>query len=473
MSTEASIADNEQDLQAIPGPKGKFLTGNLSQIDFEKFHHFARDNAKKYGSIYRLAFAHKPVVVLSNPGTVRSILKNRPDKYRRISTMESVFSELGINGVFSTEGEQWKIQRKIMNQAFKSSQIKNYQPIIDRSTERLSNVLETIAESKKTIDVQALLQRYTVDITSNLAFGYDMDNLNNDSSELQEKINIVFPMINNRIKAPFPYWRYFKLKKDKDLNAAVDFIKKQSDQFILSAEKNINAGNQPGNILEAMIAARDEEGNSFSQEQLFPNIFTLLLAGEDTTANTLSWILHYLSLNPEYQEKLFEEINQNNNNEAEFNASNENPTRGEFSLMSAVIQECMRLMPVAPFLYLENIETENIEGYQIPAGTMIVVLLSQSGHEENYFESPDKFSPERWLSFSSNEHKQHMKNLMHFGSGARQCPGMQLSMMELKCALSMLVKNFTFCVDENAKEIQDIFAFTVMPKNLMLKISKR
>jgi len=469
VSVELTIANDLQPMKAIPGPKGSLITGNLSEIQFKHFHQYVKKHAKEYGSIFRLSFAHKPVIVLSDPEIIRSILKNRPDKFRRISSMQAVFSELGINGVFSSEGEQWKIQRQMMNQAFKSSQIKQYYPIVTETTERLCAVMSKLAIDQEGVDLQALLQRYTVDITSSLAFGYEVNSLNNDDSELQKMINIVFPMLSERIKAPFPYWRYFKLAKDKQLDQSIAFIKQQSEEFIQAAEKKISHGQAPANILEAMILARDEEGNSFTQEQLISNILTLLLAGEDTTANTLSWIIHYLTEYPKYQEKIHSEISENL---SKTDLTDPN-SLDDFPFLTAVIQEAMRLMPVAPFLYLENISAENIAGYQIPAGTMLIMLLSQTGHDETKFVEPENFKPERWINMSDESKKKHAKELMHFGGGARLCPGMQLSFVEMKYALISLFKQFVFSKSNTNKKVKDYFAFTVTPKNLMVNVHLR
>ncbi len=270
--------------------------------------------------------------------------------------------------------------------------------------------------------------------------------------------------LSSRVKAPFPYWRYFKLEKDKKLDTAIQFLKQQSDVFIKKAEENMASGKSPSNILESMITARDEEGNSFSEDQLFPNIVTLLLAGEDTTANTLAWVLHYLSEQPEYQNKIYQEL-QNNVDE------NKTIELDDFPLLSAVAQETMRLMPVAPFLYLENNADENIEGYKIAKGTMIIALLSQNAHDPDIFEEPEKFYPERWLNMSTANRKTHIKDMMHFGSGPRQCPGMKLSFVEITHALTMLLKNFT--LHASNEKTRDLFAFTVTPENLIMKISKR
>lgn len=458
----------EGNIRALPGPKGRFLLGNFLDIPFDQFHEYLKEQSQQYGDIFRLKLANKTVVVLSNPQTVRTILKKRPDQFRRISAMQEVFSELGINGVFSAESNEWKLQRKMMNQAFNTSQIKHYHPIIINATERLQTQLDEMSANNQAFDFQALMQRYTIDITTQLAFGYDVNSLVNTTNPLQEKLAAIFPMISQRVKAPFPYWRYIKLKKDKELDAALCFIREQCHQFIDDAEHEIKTQNNPQNILQAMIKARDEEGIDFTQEQLFANMITLLLAGEDTTANTLSWIMHYLIQNPHYQQQLHQEIvvSTSTVDLEDYKQLDKLP------FLNAVIQEAMRLMPVAPFLYVENITPQTIEGYHIPSGTMLTVLLSQTAHDNNRYSEANAFIPERWLNMPEEEQKQASKDLMHFGAGPRLCPGRQLSLIEIKYALINIFSNFTFSTDKNSKSTSH-FAFTVMPQNLIVEVQKR
>ncbi|MFC1747847.1 cytochrome P450 [Pseudomonadota bacterium] len=454
-------------LKSIPGPKPRVLVGNLPDIQFDQFHCYLKENSHQYGDIFKLSLAQKTMVVLSNPETVRTILKNRPDQFRRVSAMQAVFSELGINGVFSAEGEEWKVQRKMMNQAFKMSQLVHYYPTIIETTNQLITKLDESCKQGGTLDFQALMQRFTIDITTQLAFGYDVNSLDNSDSEFQKNCATVFPMISYRLKAPFPYWRYFKMKKDKALDSAMSFIRENCDQFIIDAEEKVKHKEVPGNILESMIMARDEEGIQFSHQQLFANIVTLLLAGEDTTANTLAWVIHYLIKEPAYQAQLQQEIAE----KTEGLDLRDPKSLDQLPLLSAVIQEAMRLMPVAPLLYMENIHDQNIEGYDIPAGTMLTLLVSQAGHEAANFPTPEAFKPDRWLNMTDEEKKHHGKTLMHFGSGARLCPGMQLAYLEIKYALIAMLRQFTFSVEESCSP-SSYFAFTVMPKDLIVKVSR-
>jgi cytochrome P450 len=103
----------------LPGPKGLPILGNLLQIDFQKLHLILEEWSDLYGEIYKFKIVNKTVVAISDPTLIQNILRDRPQTYRRVSSIERVARELGIHGVFSAEGEQWQRQRQLTMQAFK------------------------------------------------------------------------------------------------------------------------------------------------------------------------------------------------------------------------------------------------------------------------------------------------------------------------------------------------------------------
>jgi len=140
--------------------------------------------------------------------------------------------------------------------------------------------------------------RYTVDVSAGLAFGIDMNTLQDRGDALQSHLDKVFPMFARRITAAFPLWRYFKLPSDRAFDRHLAEVHAAVKGFVQAARERMDGDprlrEQPANLLEAMIAARDEESGMLSEEELVGNVFTLLLAGEDTTANTLCWTLYLL-----------------------------------------------------------------------------------------------------------------------------------------------------------------------------------
>lgn len=444
----------------IPKPKEHWLKGSLGLFLPEEFHLYLAKLSKDLGSIYKIHFLGKAIVVVSDSDTVGHILKSRPEQFRRVSQIETVFKELGVHGVFSADGDDWRRQRKLLNPAFKPSQVKKFYPGLRDITEGLCRVMKNQGE----FDFQKLIQRYTVDMTTMLAFGYDLNTLDNPDSELQKSLDVVFPRISERLKAPIPYWRWFKLKADREVESALAKIGESVNLFIDVAEKRLAAGKEPTNILEALLLESQNQ-----REDIFGNAITLLLAGEDTTANTLSWAIYYLASHPELQELAWNEIEKNYPQGRKLDWDD----LDNFPYVFGAIQESMRLKPVAPFLYLEPKEDVVIEGYEVPKGTMITALLSANNHVSELFNNPSAFDPSRWLDIDDETRKTHSSKLFPFGAGGRLCPGMQLSFVEMKLALIEMLRHFRFERPKDAGEVRESFEFTVRPKNLIVRAITR
>lgn len=448
-------------IKDIPTPVEHRLKGSIGIFEPDKFHHYIYKLEQQYGSIFKIHFFNKPVVVVSDPKAVQYILKNRPGQFRRASQVESVFNEMGINGAFSAEGEEWSRHRKMLNPAFNPSQLKLFYASIYRSAQRLVKAVE---RSRDKLDFQQIIERYTTDITTELSFGYDFNSLSNPDSTLQKNLSFIFPMISKRLKMPFPYWRYYKLKQDRDLDKALVEVRKFATKFIEEAKIRVNQTGESQNILESMVL--HSEGGD---EDIYGNIITLLLAGEDTTANTIAWAIDYLADLPELQDEIFEEIKENYPSSGKLEWEH----LESFPLTFGAAQESLRLKPVAPYLYIEGKNDEEICGYTIPKGTTIITLMVTQGFSEALFPHADDFAPQRWLDMSEADLKHHGKTLLPFGFGPRVCPGRKLSFIELKLALIELLARYKFVRAEGYGKAYESFLFTVKPNNLYVKATLR
>jgi cytochrome P450 len=140
---------------------------------------------------------------------------------------------MGITGVFSAEGDDWKRQRRLTAHALDASHLRQFFPTLIKVTERLKNRWNIAADKHTAVDVPQDLMRYTVDVTTNLAFGYDMNTLENEGDVIQGHLEKNFPMINRRINAPFPYWRYFRLHADRSLEFLFQFLEPPGEKTAL------------------------------------------------------------------------------------------------------------------------------------------------------------------------------------------------------------------------------------------------
>jgi cytochrome P450 len=172
-------------LNSLPGPQGVPLLGHLLQLTMTQLHTILEHWADMYGPLYTFRIARKPVVAIAEPNLINQVLRQRPDTYRRLSVIASVLEEIGVHGVFAAEGEPWRRQRRVVLQALNLQQLRQFFPTLMTVTARLKTRWEKVAAASQAVDVPKDLMRYTVDVTTRLAFGYDMNTLEHEGDSLQ------------------------------------------------------------------------------------------------------------------------------------------------------------------------------------------------------------------------------------------------------------------------------------------------
>ncbi|NLR92736.1 cytochrome P450 [Flammeovirga agarivorans] len=466
----------------LDGPKGKPIVGHIFDLEKDRLHLQYEDWAKEYGELYNLKFLNINVTVSTNPDTNAYIFKNRPNKFRRFKKLADVINEVGVDGVFTAEGESWKKQRKVTQKALDNKNVKAFFPSILTVADRLKNYWDTQVSKGDQLDYPLSKDfiRATVDVTTNLAFGYDMNTVENQTNDTQEHVEKIFPQLNKRVNSPIPLYKYFKTAEVKDFEESLKYIREHLGKFITQAEERLKNDpslyENPSNFLEAMLASQDKD-DPFTWDEIFGNLYTMLLAGEDTTSNSLTWTSYFLSKYPEVQEKIREEIRQVLGENGKIKSFEQIQ---QFQYTSAVFKEVTRLKPVTPNLYMQCLEDTVVNDVLFPKGHFIITQLSSAARSEEYFEKAKEFIPERWLKekdepvvgcpFHGHKKADAMKP---FGGGPRLCPGKFLAEVESVVFLVTLMKDFEIEFYDKDLEVEELFAFTMQAKNLKLNFKKR
>ena len=359
--------------------------------------------------------------------------------------------------------------------ALNTAHLKPFFPKLKVTTTRLLARWEKAAAQGTVVDLCRDLMRFTVDVTTQLAFGIDVNTVETDGPVIQQKLDKVFPILNSRINAPFPYWRYLRMPKDRDLDRALVDIQAQVDAMIADVRRRMTADpslfQSPTNFLEAIIAAKEAEGVEFSDADIFGNVCTLLLAGEDTTANTIAWAINYFIEYPQLFARARAEVDEVFGN-ATLPQEIEQTTQLPF--IEAFYNETMRLKPVAPLNAMEPLEDIEVDGYRIPKGTIIMMLTRRIAVDEARFGHATEFDPDRWLKSEATRGCPHDTTaFVPFGSGPRFCPGRNLALLEMRTVLAMLCRNFEVSLADSTRPVEELLAFTMMPKNLQVRLTKR
>ena len=469
MTVEASAARRR--LDDLPAPSSLPWLGNLHQINPRRLHLQLEEWARTLGPSFTFRLGPKRIFVTSDVDIALSALRDRPGRFRRLSTMEPVAMEMGVNGLFSVEGEAWRPQRNLVTRALAPQQLESFFPTLQRITDRLRRRWQQSVDAKTDTDVLQDLTHFTVDTTASLVFGKDVNTLECDEDAIQRHIGFILPMVSYRVNALLPYWRYFKLPGDYQLDRSLKAVRAFAEEMIGHARERMrrSPGGTPNNLLEAMIALSDEPESGFSDDDVYANIITLLLAGEDTTAYSIAWAMHMLAGDRELQMAL---------HGAALDAMGDArvPTTfadtAKLGIFEGVAFEAMRMRPVAPLNFLEANENAELAGIEIPKGTPVFLLTRPAALDDDNFQDAKDFKPERWLGRRESAREGHSaRAFMQFGAGPRFCPGRYLATLEMKMVLAMLSRNFSFEPAEDPGITEEVFAFTMSPSRLRLRMA--
>ncbi len=460
----------------LPGPKGWPVLGNLPQIKPAQFHLQLGRWALEHGRFFQIRLGKRRILVVADHEAVASVLRDRPDGFRRTERLEAIGQEMGLKpGLFGVNGEAWKRQRRMVMAAFDPGHVKAYYPSLVKCGDRLASRWTKAAQSGESIDLQADLMRFTVDAIAGLAFGTDVNTLESDDDIIQRHLDKIFPKLYTRIISGLPYWRVFKLPSDRALDRALAVVNTTIDGFIASARQRLAADPArraaPQNLLEAMIVAADEPGSGIDDDQVAGNVMTMLLAGEDTTANTLAWCIWLLHEHPDALARATAE--------ARAVMAGGGPVTldhlSRLDYIEACTHETMRLKPVAPQLPFQALRDTVVGDVSVPAGTVVINLMRHDSVDDAFMPEARAFKPERWLGEQGLSPTSAKRTSMPFGAGPRMCPGRYLALQEMMMVLITLLTRFdiesvgTADADEPAERLM----FAMAPVGLQMKLKLR
>ena len=465
-------------IEDLPGPRPWPLVGNALQFRPSQFHQQLEQWCREYGPYYRIQLGPRPMLVVGEHEAVAGALRDRPEGFRRPSRLEAIGREIGLKpGLFGAEGDLWRRQRRMVMASFDPAHVKHYFPSLSRVAGRLAQRWQTAALQDRSIDLQADLMRYTVDTIAGLAFGAEVNTLQSDHDVIQRHLDKIFPALLRRLLAPMPYWRWITLPADRALARSIVEVDAAVQGFIAQARERLRVDPerraQPCDLLEAMLAAADEPDSGIDDAQVAGNVLTMLLAGEDTTANTIAWMIDLLWRNPAELQRALDEVRR-------VCGDARSPTLEQMArldFVEACAHETMRLKPVAPQISLQTLRDTVVGDVHVPKDTALLGMLRTDSVDERHVPRAAAFEPARWLADGApGATAASPKRLsMPFGAGPRMCPGRYLALLEMKMAMATLLGRFDIAsVDTpDGQPARERLSFTMAPVGLRMRLRER
>jgi len=457
----------------VPGPKGWPVLGNALDIRPGIFHHQLEGWARLYGGSFALRIGPRRYFAVTDPAAIASVLRRRPDIFHRTQRLEQISSDLGFVGVFSANGDVWRRQRPMVLAGLDPGHIKTFLPSLVDVTQRLQGRWEAAAEGGRPLDLLAELMRYTVDVTTSLAFGKNLNTLEFDGVDtIQQHLNVIFPVLLRRLLAPVDVRHWVK---DRALEVHLKALKVAVLEFIANARSELAAEpflrERPRNLIQALLVARDRPDSGVTDEDVSGNVFTMLLAGEDTTASTLAWMIWLLFRNPAEADAVRAEVDQVLAGDDQVRVFEQ---LARLDTIQACAYETMRLKPVAPLIINEAMEDAVVADVLVPRGSYVMCVMRPAAIDAAAVEQAQAFRPGRWSS-ARPDATSLRHACMPFGAGPRMCPGRYLALAEIKMATAMLLSRFEI-VDvgvEGGGEPSERFTFVMAPQNLQMRLRLR
>lgn len=390
----------------------------------------ARD---EFGDIVWMRFLYVPALFLYHPDEVEYVLvTNSKNFIKSMSLRSNFFQRLVGKGLLTSEGEAWKRARRLSQPAFHRERVASYGQVMVGYAERLIGKWR----DGETIDVHVDMMRLTLEIVVQCLFSADVST---DVDEVGATLNeLIKPfaaqatvswILNNRLPTPV-HLRFHRLARKID-NVVYRIISERRA-----------SGEDKGDLLSMLLAARDEDGSQMTDRQLRDEVMTLFLAGHETTALTLAWSWYLLGTNPEAEKRFHAELDEVLGDRA--------PTAADLPRLKfteQIAKESMRLYPPAFGLGREAVNDCEIGGYHVPKGTQVFLFQWATQRDPRFYEEPNVFRPERWTEDFIERLPKYA--YFPFGGGPRVCIGASFAMMEVILCLATIGQKFRLEVDRD------------------------
>ena len=434
------------------------LLGSASEMQRDPLK-FLRET-RRYGDVVRMRFVFSDTYLIYHPDSVKHVLQENHHNYNKDVFTYKMFRPFLGQGLLINDGESWLHQRRLMQPAFHRKRIATYGTIMTDATDKLLERWQSYAEQNSSLHVAEEMMSLTLHIVGKTLFSLD---LSDETNTIGSAVTTMLNLLGNYVYAPFPPIS-IPTARNRRLLAA----KRSLEQVIyrMIAERR-QQNTDTGDLLSMLLSARDEEtGEGMNDQQIRDELMTMLLAGHETTANTLAWTWYLLSQHSEVERRLYTEVD-----EVLGGALPTVEHLSELKYTNMVLEEALRLYPPACILSRKAIGDDELGGYRIPANSMIIVSPYAIQHHPDYWPDPERFDPERFTSESSAGRSHYA--YFPFSSGPRMCIGSSFAMMEAQLILATIAQRYQLRMVPG-HQVEPQMLVTLRPKyGLKMTISRR
>lgn len=471
------------------------------------------DLIKTHGRVCGYYLGRTPVVVIADPDMLRQVMVRDFSSFTNRLTRPFATKPM-TDCLLMLRNERWKRVRSILTPSFSAAKMKEMVPLINTATDSLMSNLNVSAESGEAFDIHRCFGCFTMDVIASVAFGTRVDSQKNPDDPFVRHAQMFFsfsffrPIMLFFIAFPSitaPLMRFIPNKRRDEMNHffinIIQKIIKQREeqpaeqrrrdflQLMLDARTSkdsvslehfdtaSHAGDQQTQHLSDQDdslhpqepSSRRPQKKMITEDEIVGQAFVFLLAGYETSSNTLAFTCYLLAINPECQCKVQQEVD-------DFFTRHESPDYTnvqELKYLDMVISEALRLYPPG-FRFARDIDQDYVlNGQLLPKGATLEIPAGFLHYDPEHWPEPERFIPERFTPEAKAN--RHPFVYLPFGAGPRNCVGMRLAQLEIKMALVRLFHRFSIVACSETKVPLELKSLTTLgPKNgIFVKIQRR
>ena len=399
------------------GPVGLPVLGSSVAFMDDPLGFFERC-AFDYGPFVRIDGLRGDLYVLTDPEGIRHVLSANDANYVKPSFGERGLDGLLGSGLLTSDGPLWQRQRGRIQPAFYRDKLVTYAETMVRDTNDLA---DTWRDGEQR-DVHADMSNLTLRIIVETVLGAELHGMERAISDALLDVGGFFRSDNPEALLPegVPTPRNVRYRRARG----------KLDRIVRDIVRQRERGGANGDDVLGVLLRLRESGEEITDEQIRDEVLTMLLAGHDTTALTLTYVWYLLSEHPEVERRFHEEVDSLGGISAESVA--------ELEYTGRIVTEAMRLYPPAYVVYRESVADDEVLGYRLPAGSIVAMPQWVVHRHPKYWERPDEFDPDRWDGETTRPDFAYFP----FGGGPRRCIGDRFATMEAKLVMAAIGSRF-------------------------------
>ncbi|MFI6704350.1 cytochrome P450 [Streptomyces sp. NPDC050509] len=384
---------------------------------------------ERLGGVAAFRVGPAPTVLVTDPGAVQHVLARHPDRYVKRSHRARLL--IG-DGVLSATGAAWKSQRRLLQSQFTGPGMRRYEHRITEAARTTAERWEGYARTGQTFDVGREMRRFALDAIWRSLTGHPLDDGTERELEAVAGVATALPTLPADVTDA-------RDAVAADL-ARIDAVARQA---VEAARGGVAGPDGPGllHVLTDAAAERPEYTDRLIRDEMV----TLLVAGHETTATTLTWLYLLLDRHPAAREQAL--------------ATGGEGSEQRRQAVQALVHETLRLYPSAWILPRHAPEDDTLAGYTVEAGTDILVCPYLTHRDPELWPDPEHFAPERFTAPGGRP--AHPGAYFPFGIGPRACLGLQFALRESTVLLEHLLPAHTLAF--SATPAKTLFGITVRP----------